>query len=632
MSTSDDNKWAWLDRGLCRTNPVYVAEQYLAHLEPLYAEDLFRGTQAAQDRMAGRLRALAAEGGRVPGHALARLIEERALPADFSLGGDERRPGVLGLVVELNSPLKLVLPLELTRGAWRVEPSLPFTAEDIQDGLVRLMHAAEMPTAGVIPERLGYAFGNPLGHRVEGNSMTVAALLAVLDELGGWAADLFRAACALVEVLPDGRLAPVGRVADKLEAALRECGRLSLVICHPDSPKLACFAPEELGEVWAVDSLAALAGRLQKAGLLGPLLRQTPLNRAEAARVRDRLRWLVRQEYREAADLGDRLRACTRADPAEPAVWAEMTRLYAAACRHQGRYTDATGLGRQILDEVAGLGPLSSDDEEAAAAAEYAAALFDNHQFADVPPVLERWAEAAALTPRCFRPLTRVMVWNTLARARVILGRGGWEELFRQSLDLNRRLGDVDNVGRTASYLVHGLLRVGRTDDASAELERVGLRRDPLPPADPWRGFDLANAARYAGDRWEHPELDRACPVTSGPKHAFGLYLQATARQRGRDPADAVERFGRAAAFLRAEAGDADDNICVLFALLLELAAAAELGHAEGWETSAASVRSFLGHPPAAPLRDHYLPALARLPGAPDRAAAENLLRLVPYF
>jgi hypothetical protein len=95
---------------------------------------------------------------------------------------------------------------------------------------------------------------------------------------------------------------------------------------------------------------------------------------------------------------------------------------------------------------------------------------------------------------------------------------------------------------------------------------------------------------------------------------------------------DAADHFRRAAAFLRAEAGDAEGNICVLFALLLDLAAAAAVKDSGGWAAAARDIRRFLDNPLAAPLTACYLPAVDRLPATPDRGAAEDLLRLVPHF
>src|SRR5262249_12080955 len=212
------------------------------------------------------------------------------------------------------------------------------------------------------------------------------------------------------------------------------------------------------------ESLGELAEYLHSAALLAPLLDAVgPLTRSEATQVLDRFRSLVlpEQRYREAADLGDRVRRCGFCDPPEPAVWVEFARLHASACRHHGRFVDAVSVGREAHERVVNLGDLSCDDKEGDAAAEYAASLFSGHRFADIPPLLQRWADAAAREPRRFRPLTRVKVWNTLGRALAILKQAGWDELFDCSLALHRRLDDPENIDRTTHYRVHARLRQG---------------------------------------------------------------------------------------------------------------------------------------------------------------------------
>src|SRR5262245_9007508 len=107
----DNNRPAWLDHGLRATNPVYVVEQFVEFLKPCYKDDLLRGSRAGQERMVNQVRAMAADGRPVPNFALERLIRIGSLPAGFALNEAEPRPGVLGLVVDLHSPEKLVLPL-----------------------------------------------------------------------------------------------------------------------------------------------------------------------------------------------------------------------------------------------------------------------------------------------------------------------------------------------------------------------------------------------------------------------------------------------------------------------------------------------------------------------------------------
>src|SRR5262249_6042472 len=147
-----------------------------------------------------------------------------------------------------------------------------------------------------------------------GESMTVAAVLAVLDQLGGRASPLFRAAVSLVELQPGGRLGSVAAIPVKLAAAHRECGDLTLVVC----PQGIEFDRSRVAVVWEVQALGELPKHLHDAGLLEPLLDAVDrLTGSEAARVLDRLRSLVlgEQRYVDAADLGDRIRRCGFSDP-----------------------------------------------------------------------------------------------------------------------------------------------------------------------------------------------------------------------------------------------------------------------------------------------------------------------------
>jgi hypothetical protein len=640
MMTVDAPKRFWEDADLIRTNPVFVADHLLAELEPWFQFDRLQ----AAARFGRCLEELAQRGGRVPDAVLTRFRNARRVPEAFSLSAPDERPGVLGLAVDPTTGHAFVLPLRPERlgfsATWDVPRTLPFPEEDVQDLLVAWLHAG-VPDARGVPERLAYRFTNPLKRKVRGNSMTVAAALAVLDELSGRATPRLRAAIALVEPGADGSLEEVEKIPEKLAAAFREHDRLSLVVVREGSTALAQLDRERVECVWEVRTVADLARELEGAGLLGPLFESgtAPLGAVELSRIQNRLHSLIDNQHRyaEAANLADRTRQCPRRAPIDPGTLTEIGRLSAAACRHHGRFSDAVALGREVYDQVRALGPGASDDEEADAAAEFAAALYDSHAFGEIPALLEPWARQEVEHPRRFRVLTRLKVRNTLARARVILGEPGWTELFQRSLELTRSLNDVGNVQRTLSYLVHGLLRHGSADRAIAALDSAGTRRTPLPSPNPWVGFALANAARVEGTVWEHPDLDSARPgdERAAPKHAYGFYFQATGRQEARPAAGElgrIERFARSAAFFRAEAGTVPRNICVLFAHTLDLAAAGLIPSAEQWAASSRAIREFLDHPNAASLRAYYTRAVDALPTEPDARAAEQLLRLVPYF
>src|SRR5262249_24258479 len=85
-----------------------------------------------------------------------------------------------------------------------------------------------------------------------------------------------------------------------------------------------------------------------------------------------------------------------------------------------------------------------------------------------------------------------------------------------------------------------------------------------------------AEHARQSGDLWSSEEMEKALPEGHRVGHPFGLYLQATARQPGREPDDAVERFRRASLFLSLDApSSAYPNIQHLLADCIRLGEAA---------------------------------------------------------
>jgi hypothetical protein len=640
---SDQQKHPWQDVGLITTNPVYVAERLLASLDNWFRSDLFLGSSEGPTRFSRCLRTLAERGGRVPGVAMERFRLMGALPAGFQLSLSEERTGVLGLVVDRNTDVAFVLPLRPKRlgcaPSWDVDRSLPFSEDDVMDLLVQFMQVG-VPDATAIPERLAFRFGNALRHRVRGNSMTVVAALAVLDDLGGRMSHRLRSAVALVEPGADGSLVEVESIRPKLAAAFREHDRLSLVIAREACSELSSLYRGRVDAIWEVRTVSDLARRLGTAGLLGPLIDigTAPLGLSELVRVQNRLRWLIDRDhaYAEAADLADRVRHCKKGSPIDPGVIVEVGRLSAAACRHHGRFTDATQLSREVFEQVCGLGPGTSEDEEADATAEYAAALFDGHEFHKIPPLLERLAAEAWTHPRVFRSLTRIKMWNTLARAQIILGATGWEELLRRSMQLTCDLSDLENNKRTRSYLVHGLLRYKRVSEARSELRAALLAMTPASPS-PWDGFQEANAARLNGEVWSHPALDASHPADTiaVPKHAYGLYFQATGRQQARELRGAlgrIDRLTRAAEFFRAEAGQARLNICALFAAALELEISG-LNHDAGrWRDTLGQIHDFIWEPSAPSLREYYAPCLDALPEEPDSESAEHFLGLIPYF
>jgi hypothetical protein len=616
------------DPGLQSTNPVLVIDQVAKGLE----KDFIWNLRGATHKLARAVEALSQDGAPLPAFKIDEMKRLGYQPADFAMVPASARPGVLGLVVEPGTDVGYVLPLiaQVSPSGWQVDPMLPFRERDILGALVRLAQVSGHPTAGVLPERLAFSFTNPLGYRTAGNSMTAAAILAVIDALHGRRSELLHCACAVVELGDGGQLQAVRHIRPKLEAVQREYQGGSLLVCVPGCPEAAAFR-HRFCAVWEVADLASLAGELHRARLLAPLMRQAPLGQEEFQRVHDHLRWLVETEhdYEQASDLGQRLEDRTNAGATSVTLADTINRLVAAAWRHRGRFVEANAASHRLYHQVQARGPFTSFDERADAAAEYAAALFGAHCFANIPPLLRPWLQEIDEDPQRLRAQTRVQVLNTLGRALVILGEDGWETLFRRSLELQERLNPGD-VPRTRSYLIYGLLRRNRLEAAHGEFAALGS----LPEVHDFAGrmlrFLRADLARRSDRLWHDQEMDDLTPGAVRPNHPAAFYFQATARQPDRP--DFAVRLRRAAKFLRDDGAKHPQNITSLFAHCLELYAAARSGDGDAWRQAADSVRQFLADREVAPLRTHYAPALEGLAESPDVAAAEDLLSLIPFF
>jgi hypothetical protein len=619
------------DEGLQRTNPGFVLQAIARDLDGCFA----RNWHAASSQLADAVDKLTSAGIPVPPCALDPV--KAYLPVGFTSPPGSGRPGVLGLVVLIGSNDGFVLPLSCRLAGTGWDESLPFGRESVLDILVQLVAAAGLPTGGVLPERLQFAFGNPLGHGIAGNSMTVAAALSVLDALGEHRSDLLRCACAVVQPAEGGQLRSVDHMKAKLQAVIRELGGGSLLVCAPECEQVNDVR-SYFDVVWEVRSFEELAAKLHDVEILDALFQKIPLRWDELERVLEHLRVLVQthHRYQKASDLGRRLLDCSTMGPIPVSLWNSIRALVAQSHRHQGNFQEAYLRWKDVHGQVHARGHLTSYDERADTAAEFAATLFDCHRFGEIPPVLEIWIEVIRDDPQKLAPQTRIKVLNTLARARVILGQAGWDELFRRSLEIQERL-DHAGMLRTKCYWIHGMLRQGRYDCARNAFDEM----EPLGQISGFSGWQLrylrADLARRIGETWEDPELEQVRPGSARPGHPIAWYLQARGRQLSSSTAhdhrkQACKYFQRAAEFLRDDAQGQPQNICTLFASCFELHAASLVESAGGWTRSANEIRRFLDAQAAEPLRDHYSTALAQFSDSPSRPAAEHLLSLIPYL
>jgi hypothetical protein len=524
---------------LLETNPVLVLEQHASSLEA----DPLRwsvGGGNLDTIVAALLRA----GHGMPESSMRSWIRRGLLSEHVAAASPcTWRPGVVGLVYGQGEAC--VVPLEVEPSqSWKVAEQLPVDARRLTDLLVRVLAEARTLEPGVLPETRAFSIATSFPWPSSGTSMDVAATLAIFHRAGG-APECMQRACALVE--PDGsRLRPVEGGRAKLAAFVRECGRGTLLVRHPACLESAAFV-DEFEEVWSVASIRELAERLAPLGVFAPWQLDSAYGMHEAELILTRLRDLQRAEpdHEAIARLASRALECSWQDNVPPAVRHRPRLDLLRSLRHLGRYADALATGERWCHEIRELGDAGSLEQIAEADLEFAAGLFDPADFERMLELLAPWLGRIDADPVCLSPRLRCHIWNTAARAMVRLDRDGWDVLLRRSLDLQRRT-DPSGLARTRNYLVEGLLRAQRLDEARREIE-LGEAAGPDSMSWAMLRFLRADLARRQSETWSDAEFDLALPRPGRANHPLGLYLQATARQCGRSGSDALRRFQAAA-------------------------------------------------------------------------------------
>lgn len=221
-------------------------------------------------------------------------------------------------------------------------------------------------------------------------------------------------------------------------------------------------------------------------------------------------------------------------------------------------------------------------------------------------------------------------VFNTLGRAWVASGRDGWEDLFRRSAEILQELEPTD-LPRTWCYLAQGYLRSGRLAQGEEVLSRIDVHPG-IGEMSRWFLHILqADLARRHGSTWVDPEMERAT-ITTRVGHPFAFYLQATARQPGRQVDDVLDRFRRARGFLTQDEPDGDpQNIQRYLADCLLLAEAAWMVDPIRWRRAVFAIGSYLNTPAGDGFANHYSGSVPLKDSAPSRMSAEGLLTRVPF-
>ncbi len=599
---------------LFRTNPVLVLERLIGSrtADPVVWA---AGAAVLQDLVEVARR----EGQPMSGPLLRRLAELDLLDRDAPLP-EPCRIGVCGLVHASDGP-SLVVPLRAKRAeGWRADAVLPIDGDRLLGLLRGLLRAAGIH--GVLPEVDGHVLGTEFPERSAGRSMDVAALLSVLDAAAG-EPDLLAAACAVVEPAGEEGLRSVGEVAAKLQAFRREQGRGSLLVRHPDCRAAAAY-DADFGEVWQVRTLAELATRCMRSGLLTPW-RSAALDARALDHLLLRLRILsADQDHRSVRELGRRARAAGWKADVSPLLRMRVLPPLLASLRHLGQSIEADAVGAEWELALQDAGHAASFDEQAEQAVERAACWFDLGRHDEIVEVLGDWLGRIRREPRLLRADLRVRVQNTAARALLRSGRHGWRELLEESLLLQRTI-DPAGMSRTRAYLIEGCLRDG--DLAEAETLIGVLSGEPLSDfARSMLGFYRADLARRRGELQVDPDLEDRAPSDQRPNHAQGFYLQATARQPGRAAADAEQRYLRAAGcFAFDREADGAPNVLNVLVAAMELAAAERAADVERKDSARQVLRGVLDAPGFQALRTQVL-------AVDGPFGAEGILEVLPWL
>lgn len=553
-------------------------------------------------------------------------------------------PRVVGLTVDRAQGVGFVCSIRAeVKDRWRVAEGCPFDETILRQALDAFFcalgrSAGEEPYRGTAFE-VDLGFGHPT---VEGRSLDVTALLALLDAACGCRARLFECATSLVELAEDRRsLVCVKGWELKLAALMREFDEASLVVCTQDVVIPEPFA-RRIGLVLRVETLDQLAAALHERGALEGIFRWEPLDTARTLELNKQLDELFeRHRHAEVITLSSRMLKSGFTPAVATAERLRPRRARIGAWIRLGephRALEECELGRREVEEREGEVALEAEMASAAASS-----LYYVFGFVEAERILAPW-EDLLRDPRRVRTLPvvrRAAIINTLARLRALQGGEGWRELFDLALGWQTK-GDEVNVTRTRCELLRCLLWADRLTEAEELLGTVARERERFPVSEFSRWVLTALEAdlrRRQGIVWESEEADRVCHlgVDRRPPANFYLasYLQATARQPGRSVGDARARLVRAREiFLLCAAADATAQGGLL-EMLGDTAALLRAGldrDASAWGAASSALRAHFDAPSWDWRRRHLAPVRDVLDGHADLVTAGRWADRIPML
>jgi tetratricopeptide (TPR) repeat protein len=531
------------------------------------------------------------------------------------------RISVVGLVVD-ESNIGLVTQLRVSPSlSWEISVELPFRQAQIQSLLLRLVNEVGIDEG--LPELLAFKISDTLCEGMHGDSMDIACLLAIVDAANGSKHELLSAAAAVVLPLAGVNLKRSESVRIKLNAFVREFGRGSLLVRMREDTEAEKF-DDYFDVVWPVFDLHDLAARLHREGLMAPLNHQVSLASAHALAISTRTQHLLSSESTlgEARDFLRRVKARVIAStPLQ--IKLEVSYSEEDLHRHCGDFDEALK-ARAARLELERNPLISCYERMADSDNRHAAALYDAHRFREAVECLEPWFSQLQADPRICFPETRAFLFNTLGRCLVVLGDPRWESVLRESLRIQQTVSPED-VTRTENYIIHGLLKSNRLDEAASCLDNLS---DPKDYYRVWLRAEHARRMQTSGSGIE----DEAIFAISPTFHVFGFAMQAAARQQGRDLPTRIKYLQNARdCFLHGVEADRS-NVKRLLSLCCGLAISVALEDDLAFRRSLSEFEGFCERQGLNAFRTWYDSSIQQLKSRCDWSSVEDLFSHIPHL
>ena len=229
------------------------------------------------------------------------------------------------------------------------------------------------------------------------------------------------------------------------------------------------------------------------------------------------------------------------------------------------------------------------------------------------------------------RALTRLKIFNTLARSLVILNEEGWESLFLESEKILQAIEPTD-LPRTWNYLAHAYLKTNDLEKAGVLLGKF-TEHHLDDKSRNFLSFLKAELARRNNEIWADADLDSQEPSSSKSSEFLMYYFQATARQPGRESLDVKKRFDQAIEYILWDEKHIEKtNILYLLKYFLQIAQSSKTNDVNLWRGSIRQIGVFFKKITTPFLKNFYKDFIPSDTSNPCEQISEKILSRVPYF